>query len=162
MKEKPVKDITFHYTKPEMAKSLIDFLNLDYNTSVLDAASGKNKVWYNNINVREKYECELEDGFDFFEWNKKTDFIIGNPPYHISWEFTKHAMEIANIGIAWLINNQAMNSHNTPKRIEYMQSKGFYLQKMRVVSDKRWFGRYYFVIYTRQQNDFLTYDRTNY
>ena len=78
-----------------------------------------------------------------------------NPPYHISWKFTEHALKIATKGIAWLINNQALNSHFTPRRIEKMNQLGFYLQKIIVVSDKRWFGRYYFVIFEKQKNELL-------
>jgi hypothetical protein len=161
MKEKTL-DITFHYTNEKMAIDLINYLNLDYDCSVLDAGSGKNKVWYKNINVKEKYECEIEDGNSFYDWNKEVDWIIGNPPFHEGWQFTKKALNIANIGIAFLLNNSALNSNNTPKRIQYMQEKGFYLQSMRVVADKRWFGRYYFVVYTKQKNDFLTFKRTSY
>lgn len=161
MKQKP-QDITKHYTSEAMAKDLIALLDFDYNTSVLDACSGKNKVWYNNLNVKEKYECEIEDGSNFYDWNKKVDWIIGNPPYHESWQITLHALNIANYGIAWLLNNQVLNSHNTPARIEKMQQHGFYLQRMHVVADKRWFGRYYFVIYEKKPSSILTYKRLSY
>jgi hypothetical protein len=71
-------------------------------------------------------------------------------------------MEVAELGIAWLVNNQALNSHFTPRRIELMQSKGFYLQKIQVVADKRWFGRYYYLIFTKDQNEFLSSKRESY
>ena len=67
MKNKKVKDISFHYTQEVMAKDLIALLKLPKNVSALDAGSGKNKVWFKNINVRKKYECEIEDGVDFFD-----------------------------------------------------------------------------------------------
>jgi hypothetical protein len=61
MKNKP-KDITFHYTNEQMVKDLISITPI--NGSVLDAGSGKNKVWFNDLSG-EKYECEIEDGEDF-------------------------------------------------------------------------------------------------
>ena len=152
MKDKP-KDITFHYTNEQMVKDLIAITPLS--GSVLDAGSGKNKVWYNNL-VGEKYECELEDGCDFYKWDKKVDWIIGNPPFHQSWKFTEKAIEVADKGIAWLVNNQALNSHFTPRRITLMAEKGFYLNHIRVVADKRWFGRYYYLIFTREDKKFLS------
>ena len=45
MKPKP-KDITFHYTNEQMVKDLISITPIS--GSVLDAGSGKNKVWFNN------------------------------------------------------------------------------------------------------------------
>lgn len=83
------------------------------------------------------------------------DWVVGNPPYHISWKFTEKALEIADVGIAWLVNNQALNSHFTPKRIQLMRQKSFYLQSIQVVADKRWFGRYYYLIFTKDYSDFL-------
>ena len=160
MKEKP-KDITFHYTNEQMVKDLIAITPLS--GSVLDAGSGKNKVWYKNIpNGLEKYECEIEDGIDFMEWNKKVDWIIGNPPFHESWKFTEKSIDIAQKGIAWLVNNQALNSHLTPRRLELMEEKGFTLKSIKVVADKRWFGRYYYLIFTKEQNNFLSWERKTY
>ena len=150
------KDISFHYTNPDMACYLLDVVDIPIDASVLDAGSGKNKVWFKLLLNEKKYECEIQDGVDFLkDWTKKVDWCIGNPPYHISWKFTEKAMDIAQFGIAWLVNNQALNSHFTPKRIQLMRQKGFYLQKIEVVADKRWFGRYYFLIWTKKENNFL-------
>jgi hypothetical protein len=161
--EKVMKnDITFHYTQEQMAKDLIKTLSLLPSHTVIDAGSGINKIWYKNVPCLNKYECEIEEGNDFLLWNKKVDWVIGNPPYHISWKFTEKALELANIGIAWLVNNQALNSHFTPRRIEKMQNKGFYLQSIRVVADKRWFGRYYFLVFDKNKNDFLTANVVSY
>lgn len=167
------KDITFHYTNPEMVKDLLAMTPISFKDSILDAGSGKNKIWFEEakkfqINHPESfwcyaasrggiYECEIEDGSDFFEWKQKVAWIIGNPPFHLSWKFTEKALEIAQKGIAWLVNNQALNSHFTPRRIELMNNKGFYLQKIHVVADRRWFGRYYYLIFTKEINSFLTF-----
>ena len=160
MKEKP-KDITFHYTNEQMVKDLIKLIPFKITDTILDAGSGKNKVWYNNL-VGEKYECELDDGCDFIKWEKKVDWIIGNPPYHESWKFTEKSLDIAEKGIAFLVNNQALNSHLTPRRLDLMKEKGFTLKSIHVVADKRWFGRYYFLIFTKENNNFLTWERKTY
>jgi hypothetical protein len=162
MKEKP-NDITFHYPNEQMVKDLIVLIPFSDGDSVLDAGSGKNKVWFDNIpNGLLKYECEIEDGYDFLLWDKKVDWVIGNPPYHIGWEFTQKACEIAQKGIAWLVNNQEMNSLFTPRRQQIILDNGFFLQKIHIVADKRWFGRYYFIIYTLSPNEYLTWTRQTY
>jgi hypothetical protein len=158
MKEKP-QNITFHYTNAQMVKDLIAITPIG--GSVLDAGSGKNKVWFNNLSG-EKYECEIEDGNDFMNWNKKVDWTVGNPPFSESWKFTEKAMAVSNKGIAWLLNNQAFNSHFTPKRLQLMKDKGFTLKKIRVVSDKRWFGRYYYLVFTKGKNNFISWERKSY
>lgn len=40
--------------------------------------------------------CELEEGTDFLHYNKKVDWIIGNPPYSIFLEFLQHSFEISD------------------------------------------------------------------
>lgn len=160
MKQKP-KDITFHYTNEQMVKDLIAITPLS--GSVLDAGSGKNKVWYKNIPDNfEKYECEIEDGNDFLKWDKKVDWIIGNPPFNCSWDFTEKATSIANKGVAWLLNNQCLQSQMTPKRLSTLKERGFEITHIKVVADKRWFGRYYYLIFTKQPNNFVSWERKTY
>ena len=157
-----VKDITFHYTKPEMVKDLIDLIPLITNDSVLDAGSGKNKVWYNNIpDYCIKEECEIEDGIDFLTIDKQYDWVIGNPPFHLGWKFLEKASEISNKGIAFLGNLNFFNSC-LPNRFEKLKSKGFYLQKIHIVQDKRWFGRYYFLLFDKNINNFISWNTKSY
>lgn len=158
MKEAP-KDITFHYTNEQMVKDLIAITPLS--GSVLDAGSGKNKVWYKNIpDGLEKYECEIEDGVDFLEWDKKVDWIIGNPPFNIGWKFIEKMTEIAQKGIAVLGNINNFNQF-TPVRLEKMKEKGFELQHIHIVADKRWFGRYYYLIFEKKKG-FISWERKTY
>lgn len=155
MKDKP-KDISFHYTNEQMVKDLISITPIS--GSVLDAGSGKNKVWFNNLKG-EKYECEIEDGVDFLLWDKKVDWVVGNPPFDQQKAFLKKATEVATTGIAFLGNINFWNGL-TPKRLSEMS--GWYLKKIHIVSDKRWFGRYYYLIFTKELNDFLSWNKKTY
>ncbi|MFA5014797.1 MAG: hypothetical protein WC549_04590 [Actinomycetota bacterium] len=157
MKEKP-KDISFHYTNEQMVKDLIAITPIS--GSVLDTGSGKNKIWFNNLSG-EKYECEIEDGCDFYKWDRKIDWIIGNPPFHEGWKFLDKASLISKVGIAFLGNLNFWNSC-LPNRFELLKERGFYLNKLHIVQDKRWFGRYYYLIFTKENNNFLTWERKTY
>ena len=153
-----MKDITFHYTNEQMVKDLISITPI--NGSVLDAGSGKNKVWYKNL-AGEKYECELEDGNDFLLWDKPVDWVVGNPPFHQGWLFLDKASQVANKGIAFLGNLNFWNSC-LPSRFELLSERGFYLNKLHIVQDKRWFGRYYFLIFTKEKSAFISWNKKNY
>lgn len=156
------ENVELHYTKEEMVKDLLKLIKFREKDIVLDAGSGLNKVWYKNINVKNKYECELEEGNDFYNWNLQVDWVIGNPPYSHAKDFLLKASEISNKGIAFLVNNQCFNSFLLPSRLEKVKEKGFYINKIKVVNDKRWFGRYYFVIFTKKKNDFIEYELKTY
>lgn len=156
------ENIELHYTKEEMVKDLLKLIKFNEDDFVLDAGSGLNKVWYKNINVKNKYECELEDGKDFYNWNLQVDWVVGNPPYSHAKDFLLKSSEISNKGIAFLVNNQCFNSFLLPSRLEKMKEKGFYINKIKVVNDKRWFGRYYFVIFTKEKNNFIEYELKTY
>ena len=157
-----VRNKEFYYTNEEMVRDLIELIPLTINDNVLDAGSGENKVWYRHIpEYCIKYECEIEDGCDFYKWKEKVDWVIGNPPFHESWKFFEKSSKIAKKGIAFLINNQAFNSW-TLKRFELFKQRKFYLQKIHIVSDARWFGRYYFMIFSKFYQYFITWELKTY
>ncbi len=147
-----VKDISFHYTNPEMVRDLIKIIPIQKQDTILDAGSGKNKIWYNSIQntVVEKYECEIEDGCDFLEWDRKIDWVIGNFPFDIGYKFMEKATEIANKGVACLGSIQNFNQF-TPKRLQKIKDNGFEMQHIHIVNDCRWYGRYFFMIFEKKK-----------
>jgi len=154
------KDISFHYTNPEMVKDLIKLVPFDDLDIALDAGSGRNKVWQKNCPV-ECLECELEDGCDFLlDWSKQVDWVIGNPPFDIGWKFIEKSISIATKGIAVLGSIKFFNQF-TSARLEKMKEKGFELQHIHIVADKRWFGRYYFLIFGKKKG-ILSWERKTY
>ena len=46
--------------------------------------------------------CEIQEGRDFFQWNTKVDWIIGNPPYSAFGKWIYHAMSVAE-NIVYLV-----------------------------------------------------------
>jgi len=161
---KAPKDISFHYTNEQMVRDLLAITPIFWQKDiVLDAGSG-NGVWYHNFLCPQenRRECEIERGKDFLLWEEKVDWVVGNPPYHCSWDFTNKATQIAKKGVAWLLNNTCFNSQFTPKRLATLKERGFYVQHIRVVSDKRWFGRYYYLIFGREDKKLLSWERKTY
>lgn len=54
-----------------------------------------------------------------------------------------------------------MNSM-TPRRYELLKNKGFYLHKIHIVLDRRWFSRYYYLIFNKRKNNFLSWQSVTY
>lgn len=80
-------------TKDETAQWIINYFNPK--GTILDPSAGTN-VFYNKFKNKKKYRCEISDGIDFFDWNKKVNWIITNPPYSIYDLFLQKAFNIAN------------------------------------------------------------------
>jgi hypothetical protein len=151
----------FHYTPESLVDFCLSKCNFDKSDFILDVGAGKNMVWYNKIGNINKDWCEIELGEDFFNYTKQVDWCVGNPPFTSLWEVIEKSCVISNKGFCFLMSSNCWNMF-TPKRIKYLIDKGFYFQKTYVVNCKKWFGRYFFVIFNKKKNDILNYSLENY
>lgn len=94
---KPNDDIL---TPFEISKTIIDMF--DIKGIVLDPFKGKGSFYNQYPNHCSKEWCEIKENKDFFEYNKKVDWIISNPPYSILDEVLEHSFEIAD-NIVYLV-----------------------------------------------------------
>lgn len=81
------------------AKDMIEYFSPS--GQILDPCRGLNKVFYNNLPIDSNW-CEIQEGKDFFEYNEKVDWIIGNPPYSIFNKWMQHSFEISD-NIVYLV-----------------------------------------------------------
>ena len=86
------------YTPYYVAKNIID--NLQPYGLCLDPCKGDG-AFYNNFKYSKDY-CELSEGKDFFNYSKKVDWIIGNPPYSVFEQFLKHSFDLAD-NVSYLV-----------------------------------------------------------
>ena len=151
-RENTEPDVEFHYTDEELVKYCLSFIPFKKEDSVLDVGAGKNMVWFRNIPTDKKDWTEIELGKDFFDYKGKVDYCIGNPPYKFLWKMLEKSFKMCNKGVGFLI---AINGINmlTPKRLQFIKEQGFYINKVVVVSCKRWYGRYFFVLFTKDKNN---------
>jgi len=67
---------------------------------VLDPCLGDGAFY--NLLPEPKDWCELRKGKDFFDYNQKVDWIIGNPPYSIFEDWLRHSFELAD-NVAYIL-----------------------------------------------------------
>ena len=90
--EIPVKLSDIVYTDRAVSKGIIK--HLQPSGICLDPCRGDG-AFYDYLPQDKRY-CEVKEGKDFFDFNEKVDWVIGNPPYSIFLEFLEHSFNIAN------------------------------------------------------------------
>ncbi len=163
----------FHQTPELLAKELIKFVPLEPNDKVLEPFKGEG-AFYNNLpdNIKKDF-CEIEEGKDYKEYNNEIDWIISNPPFCFDYKpdgkkrenayfkTLSHFSTKVNKGIAYLSNDRCFSSL-TPKRMKELNDNGLYIHKIIVCSVKKWRGRYYFIIFKKQENKFIDFLNGNF
>jgi len=149
-----------HFTPETAVIDLLKLIPFESSDVALDPSAGVNKVWFNNFPCQKEY-CEIEEGTNFFEYAGKCDWIVGNPPFTDFVKYLMHSPSIANKGFAYLIGHSRINQV-TPRRLSILESQGFYLSKLHVLTIKKWFGRYYFLVFSRSKNEGIGYYTENY
>lgn len=151
---------TIVYTNPEMAKHLISRINFFDGELVCDCCKGEG-AFYDNLPdnvVKSWYEINL--GRDYLTGPvHKVNTTISNPPYvprRMFWEFMERAMEMTTDRIFWLVNLSILNCF-TPKRLNEMKERSWFINNIHIVQDKRWFGRYCMIEISKKNNNFYTY-----
>lgn len=158
-----------HQTPEELAKELITYCPIQAGDKVIEPFRGEG-AFYNNFpaNVVKEW-AELEEGVDYTTLTD-CDWVITNPPFRLDsgtkrvnsfWLIVNHYSTIAKKGMAFLGNDNCFSAL-TPRRLQLLKDRGWYIQKIVVCAIKKWRGRYFFVIFEKQQNPFYTALTTNY
>ena len=101
-------------TPESTAKRIIEYYNPQ--GLVLEPCKGTG-MFYNNF-PGDKDWCEISEGKDFFNYNKKVDWIITNPPFSIYDLFLFKSFEIADNVVFFCPLNKAFKSQKVDKTIQ--------------------------------------------
>lgn len=83
--------------------------------------------------------CEIQKGYDFFQFDERVDWIIGNPPYKLIREWLQHSFTLSD-NIVYLI---PMNSpFNSFRRLQDILTWGGIVQ-IRAYGNGKIFGMNY-------------------
>lgn len=156
------KDNDIAFTKDEMAKYLISVIDFKQGDRVMEPCYGKG-AFYNNLpNFTQNHFCEINLGKNYLEQDLEVEFTISNPPFvprKLFWQFHQKAMQTTTKEIWWLINISSLNVF-TANRLEEMNQKGWFISHLHIVADKRWFGRYVWCQFTKDESrNIMTFNK---
>ena len=156
----------FHQTPDDLAKELIKKVPLIPGDKVVDTFRGEGAFYNNFPDYVEKGWAEIVEGKDYKNYDKAIDWIITNPPFRLETGNDKRVNSFyplldyystrVNKGIAFLANDYCFSTL-TPIRMRELNNQGFYLQGYTICNVKKWRGRYFFLIFTKEINPNINY-----
>lgn len=160
----------FHQTPVQLAIDLIASLDLNEADKLYEPFKGEG-AFYNAFPASNAKDwSEITEGRDYTAYEGEYDWVITNPPFRLEtgskrvnsfWYLIDYFTKRANKGVAFLANDRCFSAL-TPKRIESLNQRGWYIAKMVVCSVKKWRGRYYFFVLEKKPSPFTTFLLTNY
>jgi len=110
------------YTPRETAKQIIE--NFNMKGLILEPAAGDGS-FYDQLPHPKDY-CEIDEGIDFYNYNKKVDWIITNPPFSHFVPFLYHSLEVADNVIFYMRLHQLW----TRARLGLITEMGFAMREV--------------------------------
>ena len=154
-----------HYTPEELCKTLVQLVDISPDDILLEPFMGDGAFYNHFPEENIKDWCEITKGRDFLEYEGVCDIIITNPPYAdcglgcMDWVFK--CFECASKTVGILLSIKVFNSF-TPLRLQKIQEKGWNITKIHICNVKKWYGRYYFIIFEQDKPSIITYDTKSY
>jgi len=113
--------------------------------------------------------AEIKSGRDFFTYlpfDGHCEHIITNPPFKINGKNSvvlalERSFNIASKTVAMLLNHAMINSL-TPIRLERYKQERWAITQIHIVNVKKWYGRYWFVTFTRNGSSIITWSPKSY
>lgn len=97
---KDVNDVV--YTPIYLVKKILKELPILPTDVLYDPFRGKGAFYNNFPEGNEKHWSEIEEGKNFYDFKKKVDWIISNPPYSDYTKVMNHSYELAS-NICYLV-----------------------------------------------------------
>ena len=160
----------FHQTPEELCKILIEQVPLIKGDRVLEPFKGEGNFYNNFPDFVEKDWCEITQGRDYKDYDKEFDWVITNPPFKLDdskkrestfFNLLKHYTSKSKKGIAFLGNHFCFVALS-PNRLKELNNNGWYIHNIVCCNIKKWWGRYFFIIFKKEYSDFYKYIEGNY
>ena len=155
---------TLMFTPEDVSRDIISQLNINKQDIVLEPFKGEGS-FYNQLPPCNKFYCEKDENINFFDWQEKVDWIVSNPPFKILVDdkptnglvpIIEHSIKITNKGYGFLVNHNLFNAL-TVRRLKLWKSQGFSITYIKVYEIKKWFGRYFFILFEKDKSGILDF-----
>lgn len=166
------KTYYFHQTPEELAIELINRVDLEDNDIVLEPFKGEGSFYNNFPDNVVKHYTEIEEGLDYKDYKGNIDWVLTNPPFRLEddkgkrvnsfYPLLEYYSNKVNKGIAFLANDRCFSTL-TPLRLKKLEDNNIYLNKIVVCNIKKWRGRYFFIIFKKDEpSELFDYMNINY
>lgn len=142
------------YTPLPVAKLMIEMCEITPEMSVLDPSKGGG-VFFNNFPDCNKDYCEITENIDFFDYDKKVDLIIGNPPYSLWNKWIEHTMKLTD-KFCYILSCYNF----TDSRMRTILDNGFVITKFHLLKVNWWFSSSFIIVFERNNTNIVKCDMT--
>tara|TARA_R110000868_G_scaffold369304_1_gene632579 strand:+ start:407 stop:901 length:495 start_codon:yes stop_codon:yes gene_type:complete len=112
--------------------------------------------YYNQFPTDNKVYTEITEGIDFFDFKQNVDVICSNPPYSLMDKVLQHSINLNPKIINYLIGIGNL----TAKRIELMNTNGYFITKMEMCKVWKWYGMSIIVQFEKGKENIISINRT--
>ena len=163
-----IKCPEFHFTPKDICKELLKDVTFNPNDITLEPCIG-DCAFYDIIPYKKDW-CEIDKGRDIFTYdfgNIKFTKCIVNPPHrtnhkkaqnrkNIAMKFIFRCLELCS-DECWLLLNHKIFNSLTPPRLRKMKDMGFELTFLKILNIKKWYGRYYWICFSKNKNGIIKF-----
>jgi hypothetical protein len=150
----------FHQTPAELCQELINRVPLDTGDTILEPFAGENNFYDRFPSGCPKEWAEIRRGRDYKDVSGSYDWVITNPPFRLEQTNGRRVNSFyflvdyytsenrARKGVAFLANDSCFSTL-TPRRLDLLKDKGWFLTRVITCNVKKWRGRYFFIIFEK-------------
>lgn len=141
------------YTPLQVAKDMIDLCEIQPTDKVLDPSKGGG-VFFDNLPDCKKDWCEIDEGKDFFDYNKNVDIIIGNPPYSIWSKWLKKTLDLNPKKFCYIFGIMNLTTY----RLGKIKEAGYGITHFKIIRIDWWFSESFLVCFEKGKKNIIDFE----
>jgi len=120
-----------------LVRDIISSLNIDESDSILDPFYRQGEFFHEFRN-KFAFFTEIEMGLDFFDHNKRVDWIISNPPLNGIERILEKSADLCIKGFGYILFFNELNANI----VDNLEKRGFFITKLSIININSWNHNY--------------------